>query len=575
VTRFRQRACCGILALASGGLLGCPRDDAGVTPGDATGGAPRLRFTELGGEETGLDMVMVSGAMPSTEILEVNGGGLGLLDYDRDGDLDLFVANGATMDDPEAGPGSRLYENRGGLRFHDVTTAVGISLRRWAMGVTVGDYDGDGWDDIHVTCYGPNVLLRNEGGRFADVTESAGVGDPRWATSSAFGDLDRDGDLDLYVVNYLVFDIADRPRPSRFKGVPVMGGPHGLAAQHDVLYENLGDGTFRDVTTAAGCLPSAPGYGLGVVILDFDGDGGQDIFVGNDSMNNLLLGNLGGMRFEEVGGVRGIAANTDGGEQATMGIAIADVDGNGFADVFTTNFSSDTNTLQLNLDGTFFDDRTMQFGLGMISRPYLGWSCGFYDFDLDGDEDLLIVNGHVYPQATMEAMDSAYRQPPLLFERAGRRFVRVTDPDAGAFLSAPRSSRAAAFGDLDGDGDVDAVIGDLNGPIRLLRNDCPGGPWLIVELRDGPAPSGGDAGGASGGGGGHTGLGGRVEVVCDGVVQRRWLYSGGYQGTNAPHACFGLPGAATAVTVQVTWPDGEAQQLADVAVNQHLVVVRK
>jgi hypothetical protein len=227
-------------------------------------------------ERTGLDIVMTCGATPSTQILEVDGGGLGLIDYDGDGDLDVFVANGATMDDPEHGPGSRLYENQGGLRFRDVTAEVGISLRRWAMGVAVGDYDGDGWEDIYVTCYGPNVLLRNEGGRFADVTDLAGVGDPRWATSSAFGDLDGDGDLDLYVVNYLRFDIADPPRLSRFKGVQVMGGPHGLPTQHDVLYENLGDGTFRDVTSAAGCLPARAGYGLGVVILDFDGDGRQD-----------------------------------------------------------------------------------------------------------------------------------------------------------------------------------------------------------------------------------------------------------------------------------------------------------
>jgi hypothetical protein len=507
---------------------------------------------------------MTCGATPSTEILEVDGGGLGLLDYDGDGDLDVFVANGATLDDPENGPGSRLYENQGGLRFRDVTTEAGISLRRWAMGVAVGDYDGDGWTDIHVTCYGPNVLLRNEDGRFADVTEAAGVGDPRWATSSAFGDLDGDGDLDLYVVNYLRFDIADPPRSSRFKGVQVMGGPHGLAPQNDVLYENLGDGTFRDVTSAAGCLPARAGYGLGLVILDFDDDGRPDIFVGNDSMANLLFHNLGGMRFEEVGGVSGLAANADGGEQATMGIAVADVDGNGFADVFTTNFSSDTNTLQLNLDGRFFDDRTMQHGLGMISRPFLGWSCGFHDFDLDGDEDLLIVNGHVYPQATMESMDSPYAQVPLLFERVGPRFVRVTEPGAGDFLAEPRHGRAAAFGDLDGDGDVDVVKGDLSGPIRVLRNDCPGGTWLIVELRDRVAPP--DAGGG--------GLGGRVEVVAQGLSQRRWLLSGGYQSASAVQAGFGLPAGAAEATVRITWPDGREQQLSNVAVNQRLVVQR-
>jgi hypothetical protein len=513
--------CCGVAVALTGGIAGCSRPEADT---------PRLRFTVLEPQQTGLNIPMTCGAMPATEILEVDGGGLGLLDYDGDGDLDVFVANGATMDDPENGPGSRLYENQGDLRFRDVTEAAGISLRRWAMGVAVGDYDGDGRDDLYVTCYGPNVLLRNEGGRFTDVTEAAGVGDPQWATSAAFGDLDGDRDLDLYVVNYLEFDIADPPRPSRFKGVQVMGGPHGLRPQNDVLYENLGDGTFRDVTEAAGCLPARAGYGLGLVILDFDHDGRQDIFVGNDSMANLLFHNLGGMRFEEVGGVSGLAANADGGEQATMGIAIADVDGNGLADVFSTNFSSDTNTLQINLDGRFFDDRTMQYGLGMISRPFLGWSCGFHDFDLDGDEDLLIVNGHVYPQATMESMDSPYAQVPLLFERAGSRFTRVADPTAGNFLNEPRHGRAAVFGDLDGDGDTDVVTGDLNGPIRVLRNDCPGGAWLIVELQDRADPT------AAGGGG----LGGRVEVACGGLTQRRWLYAGrpcGSPGRTATSSC--------------------------------------
>jgi hypothetical protein len=247
-----------------------------------------------------------------------------------------------------------------------------------------------------------------------------------------------------------------------------------------------------------------------------------------------------------------------------MGIAVADVDGNGFADVFTTNFSSDTNTLQLNLDGRFFDDRTMQYGLGMITRPFLGWSCGFHDFDLDGDEDLLLVNGHVYPQATMESMDSPYPQVPLLFERVGPRFTRVTDPGAGDFLAEPRHGRAVAFGDLDGDGDVDAVTGDLSGPIRVLRNDCPGGTWLIVELRDRVGPP------AAGGGG----LGGRVEVVCQGVSQRRWLLGGGYQSASAVQAGFGLPPDAAEATVRITWPDGREQRLSNVSVNQRLVVQR-
>jgi hypothetical protein len=522
-----------------------------------------MRFTTLGPEVTGLEAVMTCGGTPSRQILEVNGGGLGLIDHDGDGDLDLFVAVGATLEDPESGPGSRLYENLGAMRFADVTEEAGIDLRRWAMGVAVADHDGDGRDDLYVTCYGPDVLLANRGGRFVDVTREAGLGDPRWGTSAAFDDLDGDGDLDLYVANYLEFDAAAPPPGSRFKGVPVMAGPHGLVAQHDVLYENLGDGTFRDVTASAGCLPPQAAYGLGVVIVDFDSDGRRDIFVGNDSMPNFLFRNLGGMRFEEVGQPSGIAASADGSDQATMGIAVADVDGNGLPDVFTTNFSGDTNTLQLNIDGRFFDDATLRYGLGLVSRPFLGWSCGFFDFDLDGDEDLLVVNGHVYPQATQESMDSDYEQVPLLFERAGPRFQRVDAARAGPFLAEPRRDRAAAFGDLDGDGDVDVAVGELNGPIRVLRNDCPGGAWLFVELRDH-------------GSGNTRGLGSRVSLLgAAGATQRRWVYAGGYQSSNAPCAHFGVAGGAGWVEVEVAWPDGLLQRLQGVPTGRRVVLERR
>ena len=556
---IRPCAQCSCLAVCAALLANCAGEAL-----ENENNEPIFRFSTLVGE-TGINLTTTCGAQPSTQILEVNGGGLGLIDFDNDGDLDLFVANGATLSDPENGPGSRLYENLGGLRFKDVTWAAGIHLTRWAMGVAVGDYDGDGLDDLYVTCYGPNVLLRNEGkGRFADVTKRAGVGDSRWGTSCAFGDIDNDGDLDLYVVNYLQFDAANPPGRSHFKGIEVMAGPHGLPAQHDILYENLGDGTFRDITADAGCLPAQPGYGLGVIIIDFDADGRQDIFVGNDSMTNFLFHNLGEKRFEERGVLSGIAANIDGGEQATMGIAVADVDANGYPDLFTTNFSSDTNTLHLSLDGTFFDDRTQQFGLALVSRPYLGWSCGFFDFDLDGDEDLLMFNSHVYPQATMDAMDSDYEQTPLLFSRDGRRFARRTEPKIGSFLDEQHRDRTAVFGDLDHDGDIDVIVSELNGPIRVLRNDHPGGNWLSIELRDERETSRN-----------HRGLGSRIELTYPNGAQRRWIYTGGYQASIAPYAHFGLPADVIDVAAVIVWPDGYTQRIESLPTKTRHVIRRR
>ena len=304
-----------------------------------------IRFTDVTAD-SGVDFTMTSGKTPSRYILEVDGGGVALFDYDRDGDLDLFLANGATLDDPEKGPGSRLYANKGRGKFLDVTEKVGINLRRWAMGVAVGDYDGDGADDLYVTCFGPNVLLRNDvakSGRFTDVTEKSGVGDNRWGTSAAFGDLDADGDLDLYVANYLEFDTENPPDRAgkMFLGVNVMAGPSGLPPQQDVLYENRGDGTFRDVTSKSGCLPGKPGFGLGVLVFDMDLDGKLDILVGNDSTENFLFSRGDDGKFVNRGVPSGVASNYDGGNQATMGIGVADVDGNGYADLFTTNFSSD------------------------------------------------------------------------------------------------------------------------------------------------------------------------------------------------------------------------------------------
>jgi len=517
-------------------------------------GAPALaqgpRFTDVS-EASGVDLVLRSGASPSRHILEVNGGGVALFDHDRDGDLDLFLANGATLQNPEQGGGSRLYENDGKGKFADVTARVGIDVTRWAMGVAVGDYDGDGDDDLYLTCFGPNVLLRNDishNGKFVDVTATSGVGDSGWGTSAAFGDLDGDGDEDLYVVNYLNFDPEAPPsRAGRmFMGVEVMAGPSGLTAQADRLFENRGGGKFKEVSAEWGAVAESPGYGLGVRFIDSNADGRREIFVGNDSTENFLFRRDAKGKWKNVGVTSGVASNYDGGNQATMGIAVADVDGNGFPDLFTTNFSSDTNTLHLNLEGRWFDDRTSQFGLAMLSRPYLGWGAGFYDFDADGDEDLFVANGHVYPETATRKMDSEYEQPPLMFVREGRRFRRAIT--AGDVFETRFRGRAAAFGDLDGDADVDIVMTTLNGRVRLLRNDGVAGKMLALRLRSKS--------------GSESGNGVRVERYVGDRVERRWLGGGSFQSVDAPEAYFATLPEAPVSRLEIYWQDGTRQTIS-------------
>ena len=523
----------------------------------ATPAPSSIRFTDCTAS-SGIAWTTVSGATPSTQVLEVKGGGLALIDFDDDGDLDLFVPGGATLDRVDGGVGSRLFRNDGALRFTDVTAASGIAIARWSFGAAVGDVDGDGRDDLFVACYGPDVLLRNKGdGTFEDITQKAGVGDPRWGTSAALADLDRDGDLDLYVCNYLDFDPARPLPPASFKGQAVMAGPRGYPAAHDSIYENRGDGTFLDRSAESGIAAVRPGFGLNVAILDFTGDGLPDIFVGNDSQENNLFIPDGAWRYKDIGLRSGVAVNGEGSPQATMGIAVADIDGNGRPDIFTTNFSSDTNTLHLNLDGRVFDDRTNQFGLGAPSRTLVGWGAGFHDFDHDGDEDLLSVNGHVYPQASKALMDSDYAQRPLLMERRGARFVALAS--AGNWALEPRVDRTAVFADLDHDGDVDAVIAGLNQPIRVIRNDHDAkDDWIAIVLADRRAATGA-----------------MVELSVGAERQRRWIAGGGpFQSNVACEAHFGVPPGDGAISARIVYADGVEKTVPDLRRGERRLVRR-
>jgi len=547
--------------------FGCGDDAQETVPPAPSEVAPsatpiRLRDATAG---SGLEMTVTSGATPSTRILEVKGGGLILLDYDRDGLVDLLVPNGATLEDPERGPGARLFRNEGGLRFRDVTQASAIDHRRWSFGGAAGDLDGNGFDDLVIACYGNEVVLLNRGdGTFEDASARSGLGDPDWTTSIALGDLDLDGDLDAYATNYVRFDPSAPSMEARFKGIAVLAGPRGYDAAPDRVYENLGDGTFRERAAEAGFAVS-PAFGLNAAIADFSGDGRPDVYVGNDSQPNHLFIQTAPWTFEERGLASGAALNFEGAAQATMGLALADVDGNGRPDLFSTNFSSDTNTLHLNLDGRIFDDRTAAFGLAAPSRSSLGWAAGFFDLDHDGAEDLLVVNGHVYPQATVESMDSPYRQRPQVFRRVGARFEEMLD--VGEWAREPHVDRSAVFADLDEDGDVDLVISELNGPLRLIANDADPGPdrWLRVRLRD---PREGVAN--------RAGLGAVVSLETSGGTMRRWLSGGGpFQSNLRAEAHFGLPPDAGPLSVEVLWPDGFRQRIEEVRPGQVLEVVRE
>jgi hypothetical protein len=538
-----------------------------LLPAAAPAAAPQpapILFVDVA-PQVGVGVRNASGEKEKEYILEAHGAGVAWLDYDADGDVDLFVANGSRLRayPPGRDPSDALYRNDGG-RFTDVTAAAGLTDRAWSFGVAAADYDGDGYTDLFVTQWGRNTLYRNRGdGTFEDATERARVGDRRWGTSAAFADYDGDGWVDLYVANYVDFELGAVPgrgaSPTcRWRALDVYCGPRGLRAADDILYRNNGDGTFSDASARSGVALREPLYGLGVSWADYDNDGDLDLYVANDSTPNLLFRNNGDGTFAEVATPLGCAYSGDGREQAGMGVDWGDYDGDGWLDLFVSNFSHDYYTLYRNEGGRRFSDATFRSGVAEPTLRNLGWSVRFADFDSDGWLDLFVANGHVYPQVENEPVGTEYRQRSQIFRNRGDGRLEDVSERAGPAFAAPHLSRGAAAADYDDDGDVDLAVTHLHEPPGLWRNEGSGGHWLSLRLR-GAGPN-------------RDAIGARVEVTAAGRTRIDEVRSGtGYLSQSDFRLHFGL-GQERRAAARVRWPDGSIQELGVLEADRRWIV---
>jgi hypothetical protein len=517
---------------------------------------------------TGLNVY--GGISQKDYLVETTGNGVAIFDYDGDGREDVFVANGMRLSGT-AGQGAslpQLYHNEGHGRFVNVGAQAGFTYEGWAQGVCVGDYDNDGWPDLLVTYYGHNVLYHNLGnGKFEDATEKARlpVAGIRYGSGCSFVDYDRDGYLDLFVANYADLDLANTPRPGKgefclWKGIPVMCGPRGLPLGHNVLYHNNRDGTFTDVSAAAGILKPGGRYGLGVAAVDFANDGWPDIYVACDMTPSLLFHNLHNGTFEERGAEAGVAFNFDGALQAGMGVAVADYDGDGLLDLAKTNFSGDLTSLYHNDDGKFFTDVSRQAGLG--SRQLLGWGVAFLDVDDDGWPDLVVANGHVYPEVEGKQLGDTYLQPTILYHNLGNGKFRDVTADAGPAFQVARPARGLAVGDLDGEGRPEIVIVNMNSVPSLLKSSGPWGHFLNVSL--------------TGSKSNRSAIGAHVIVTVGKRKMTGIVMSGGsFYSQNSFTLHFGLGQAVGADSVEIHWPSGTVQKTGKATADRTLHIVEE